>query len=187
MKKLTFIILLIMTLPAFAEELTLLARINEQNQVIRSETGDQIPVITSDEFIRKKMQELPPGSEVILKGQITYLKSNDLHDLRPWFVVESVRGISLQDLRPDPYLPKEIQVSNSTPRELVLKPSFAVTTEVVSAMTFTSSILLLQEFSSQSNVESAGKRQMQQALFISAGTMATLFFLYEQFQGKSKP
>jgi hypothetical protein len=186
MKTILIILSLLLSPLTKAEELSLFVRTSDENKVIRVETGDTIPVIPGNEEVKKNLNSLSPSSEVFLSGHINYQRNTELHELKPFFIISSVKAVSFKDLRPEMKYEEKPQLTFSE-SPLIIRPSFNVTTEVASAITFTTSLLMLEDLSSQKGLDPEGRRQIRQALFLSAGTMATLSFLYEQLSGKTKP
>lgn len=187
MKIYLLICALIFSTLTLAETTSTLVRIQNDNglfHVIRSEDGLRIPVIPANAEIKALMESLS-GSEALMKGHITYVKDLEHQPLRPVFVVEEMKAISLRDLKVN-YTAEAIPAPKEVHQEIVLRPAFPVTAEVASAITMTTSILMMEELTSGSG-DPGGRRELRQALFFSAGAMATLLFIYEQIQGKTKP
>lgn len=192
MKYLFILLALSCSLHSFAETLRTLVRIEKAHgdlKVIRVEQGDHIPAIPKDQKIKKELEGMAAGTEAILEGQITYqqVSSDNARQLRPYFVIEKIHPVSLATLGAGTAVP-DLQTQDLKIQESLVyqQPTFAVTTEVASAITLTTSMLMMEELTAGKG-DPNGQREIRKALFLSAGTMATMLFLYEQLKGKSKP
>lgn len=158
-------------------------------QVYRLEKGEHIPSIPANPEVKRKLEELTDGAEAMMEGHITYemVSSDDARQLRPYFVIEKILPVSLTELGRDAF---KVEAMAFQPKEsqtlLYAQPTFAVTTEVASAITLTTSLLMMEELTSGSG-DPQGRRDLRKALLLSAGSMATLLFVYEQLSGKTKP
>ncbi len=155
--------------------------------VIRAEDGLRIPVIPANSELKAQLQRYSAGQDLLMEGRITYVEDQEPNKLRPVFVVEKIRTLSLSDLGPGSIPPETIVTpARVSSQELVLGPTLAVTPEVASAITMTTSLLLMEELASGS-VEPTGRQELNRAIFLSAGTMATLYFIYQQLKEKNHP
>lgn len=142
-----------------------------------------IPFKTSVEDVKTKLATVTNKKEALVFGRIDYERNQD-GGLRPVFIIERMTFVTLKELGtihdsiPEPVF--------SLDRQQAFVPySFPVTTEVASALTLTSSLLLMNSLTAGDNKDV--RNDIRTGLFISAGTMATLLFLYEQLSGKTKP
>lgn len=192
MKKLFTLMMLSLAVSAYADPLRTFVRIEKnhsETRVIRMVEGDHIPAIPANKEVKSKLESLPAGTEAMMEGHITYeqVTTDSPRHLRPFFVIERIQPLSLADLgeagRKLPDTPPRVLLTEN----IIYQPvAFPVTTEVASAITLTTSMLLMEELTS-GNTEPEGKRDLRKALFISAGATATMLFLYEQFTGKTRP
>lgn len=152
--------------------------------IMRSQDVDRgIPFKTNDVLITGKLKEIDYKREAIVSGRIDYEKNSD-GGLSSVFVIERLTFVSLKELGNIPdSIPEPTYVSGS--QSAFVPYSFPVSTEVASALTLTSSLLLMNSLTAGDNRDV--RDDIRNGLFISAGTMATLFFLYEQLSGKTKP
>ena len=152
-------------------------------QIYRHQNEAPIPSIEYNQNVKDKLEALKNGEEVIVVGHISYHPSNGLEEasLKPFFIIESVHPISLKTLG-------MIETTiNDQPLKLEPPNHFSpltipVSTEVASAITMTSSLLLVESLSSSSGSNPQGRRDMNKSLIISAGTMATILFIYDQIK-----
>jgi hypothetical protein len=147
-----------------------------------------IPSIPESEVVKKKLLELKEGSEAIVEGRIHFEAIHlETQGLRPYFIIEKVMPVSLGDLGSEARSFKfELTKPIEMPSTVYQPSSLPVTTEVASAITLTTGLLLFEELSA-SGRELPEAREQQRALLLSTGAFATLFFIYDQIQGKSKP
>lgn len=127
-------------------------------------------------------------SDVLVEGFISYKKTlGDSSQFKPVFIVKNLTIITLNELgkitKPGDLDHFKLQM---TPKEYYISPKFPITAEVATAATLTGTFLLMDSLSAQ-NTDPNGRREINKALIISAGSMATLLFLYEQLSGKTKP
>lgn len=151
---------------------------------MRSHDVDRgIPFKAENDSISEKLKEIEGSREAIVSGRIDYVQSPD-GGLSPVFVIERLTFVSLKELGNISHtMPEPMFVSGN---QLAFVPySLPVTTEVASALTLTSSLLLMNSLTAGDNRDV--RDDIRNGLFISAGTMATLYFLYEQLSGKTKP
>lgn len=169
-----------------ASELTAVISLEKTNGglIMKSKEVDRgIPFRANDDQVAQKLKEISQKREAIVSGRVDYEKSSD-GGLNPVFIIERLTFVSLKELGNIPdTIPEPIFVSG---HQLAFVPyTLPVTTEVASALTLTSSLLLMNSLTAGDNRDV--RDDIRNGLFISAGTMATLFFLYEQISGKTKP
>jgi len=165
-------------------------KVSTGTRVIRMEEKDQIPAIPVNQDIKKKFESLSHGTEALMEGHITYQPvtgDNARTSFRPFFVIESIHPVSLAELGAGNVIPDTAtQLSFPQTNLVIHRPGLPVTTEVASAITLTTSMLLMQDLTTD-KTDPNGRNDIRKALFLSAGAMATVLFLYEQFTGKTKP
>lgn len=156
---------------------------------IFSDKGTPIPTIPASKEIKEKLSAIKSGTEALVEGHIHYelISGNDTNQFKPFFVVSKITPISLKDLGQDA---NKFEVSDSLrsfefENKLYAPPSIPVTTEVASAITMTTALMLMNELSSGNGTDL--NKDYRNALFLSTGAMATLLFIYEQAEGKTKP
>lgn len=187
MKKLILIIILsFIAKPLLASDFTAVISFEKTKKglMMKSQTNDSgIPFKANDEDIKSKLKTITDQREALVFGRIDYERSQD-GGLKPVFIIERMTFVSLRELG-------SIQGSIPEPtfspdKQLAFVPySFPVTTELASALTLTSSLLLMNSLTAGDDKDV--RNDIRTGLFISAGTLATLLFLYEQLSGKTKP
>lgn len=153
------------------------------------EKNTPLPTLIKDKNVQAIYDQMRQGSEAFVEGYIDYeIKSVDsLKTMKPTFVVESIHPVSLAKIgKIVDFQAQEDFEASYTKNVPYAPPAIAVTTELASALTLTSTLLLMESLSSQ-GLDPQGRRNMKQALIISGGVMATLLFIYEQLEGKTKP
>lgn len=183
-----FIYFFAILLPVFtgraAEPVTFIGRIEHKGtdlKITRSFEGDSIPGMLESKDLLESVARLGTGDEVVIKGFLTF-RTHSLEgqtQTRPLFVVNSIKPISLS----------EIGKIESTPltenyalllREKDFSPvGIPVSTEIASAITLTTSLLLLQSLTSRPT-DVATTTQLNSGLLIFAGAMATGVFIFDQ-------
>lgn len=148
-----------------------------------------IPVVIPNPETRERVRKLPIGTVALIQGNVEFDVSanDDRHTMKKFLVVHNITPIELRDLR------IEEKLSLDGPQFLVSKspdyypaPSIYVSTEIASAMTMTGAFLLFESLSATPN-DIDTNRDIQKGLLLSAGTLATLLFIYDQYTGKTKP
>lgn len=172
------------------EEITILGRIDGHGaalRVVRSQEGDAISGMLQTKQLENELVGLQKGDEILIKGYMTYrnFSIEGGTQISPVFMVQSIRPISLSRLG---------KVENTkwpeSSNELIYQKTYSpigipVTTQVASAITLTSSILLLQSLTSGPN-DIQTKQQINTGLILFAGAMATGIFIYEQIVESKK-
>ena len=166
------------------EDIKVLGKVqHDQNglTLIRTLEGDAIPSMLEKPELQKEVTALQPGDDVVVEGHITYLStSNDRgSNLKPIFVISSLRPISLSRLGKAGQSTYIDRIPSPMSTKSYAPISIPVSTEVVSAITLTSSLLLMQSLTA-SPEEPDFNRQLNSGLIIFAGALATSVFLYEQ-------
>lgn len=161
---------------------------NEHGTQILKDDSQPIPSVMASKAIEESFNNLKTGEEAIVVGHITYHPTGGLESkkLSPFFVIEEIHPVSLSTLGISPTKVEDPQLALSfqKPFEPLRLP---VTTEVASAMTLTGAMLLMNSLTSAPDTDPEVRQDMRKAMIISAGTMATLVFLYDQLTGKTKP
>lgn len=166
------------------EEITIIGRIEGHGaalRVVRSLEGDAFSGTLQNPSLEKDLSKLQKGDEVVIKGYITYrnFSIEGGAQISPIFIVQSIKPISLSRLG---------KMGDAKWPESTLQPmsqktyspiGIPVTTEVATALTLTSSMLLLQSLASSPN-DIQTKQQLNTGLILFAGAMATGIFIYEQ-------
>jgi len=192
MKKITSLLCLIFSFSALSmehEKLRAVVRIHKSNQgmiVIPMDKEGTFPSLPGNEKMKKALNEIKDGSEAVIEGHISYEPISIDHgqQFRPFFVIDSIHPVSLSELGADA---RKVQIDTLLPihsRPIYSPPFIPVSSEVASALTLTTSFLLLESLSNvhNTNVHSDETK----ALLVSAGAMATVLFIYEQVKGEKK-
>lgn len=165
------------------ENVHVLARIHSIKEA-EALTGHAIEL--ENDGLSEILQKIKPEDEVILKGFVTYHPDrNDTKiEMNPVFHIQSIHPVSL----------KRLGITNEKVEEpgLVFSTTsykgpgtIPVSAEVAGAMTMTASILLLQNLSATSGTQPV-KADLERAIFISAGALATGYFIWKQIQSSRK-
>lgn len=192
MKIFTILILIIFSHLSFSEtppeKLKVFVRIEQKGdelRIFRSSTGDLIPAAFENKNIKESLAQLEEGDEALIEGHINYRPqvSPESTSFRPYFVIEAIHPVSLKRLgKIDLTVPESSFIF--APEHQDFRPvTLPISTEVASALTMTSTLLLMDSLSSYDAGQSTD-RDLRRGLIISAGTMATVLFIYEQMKGK---
>ena len=165
------------------EEVYVLVKIHS---VKDAETQLGLPIVFENQEHSKKLLSLSPDDEVLLKGHLTYhqTKSDGKLTMSTKFHIESIHPISLKRLG-------ITEVPSMEPRMTFTSKVYPgpeglqVSPEIAGAITFTASALLLQNLSETANTQPL-KYQMDRAMFISTGVLATGYFIWKQISEKKK-
>lgn len=168
------------------EEFTIVGRIEGHGdalRVIRSLEKDVLPGMLQDKQLEKNLAALQKGDEVVIKGHVAYEMfsiEGQTHQ-RPILVIQSIRPISLEELGKidGTLIPETFKVKT---QKTYMPLAMPVTTEVASALTLTTSMLLLQSLTATSNDPQISK-DINTGMIIFAGVMATGIFIYDQISG----
>lgn len=184
-------IAVLVSLPTLGEDqqkiLVEVEKSDHQTIIFKQENIPRIPSLPANEEVAKTLDQLQPGDEVFIEGFVSHHATAGLEQgkVLPFFVVEKVYPISLKALSVTDYKAPELEFTPDSTADF--SPArIPVTAEVASAMTMTTSLLLMHDLT-MGSTEPEMKKQLQTALFLSAGTMATMLFVYEQLTGKTKP
>lgn len=183
-----------MAFPGLAEDASLrtIVRFDKDGKttkVIPFDRTEPLPVKMTDKKIQNLFDSMKQDDEAVIQGRIEYevVSSDGQQQLKPYFIIDSIHPVSLKEIGSKlsftPLEDPDLSLENTT---TFIPRAIPVTTEVASAITMTSSLLLMESLSSGSG-DPSGRSDLRKALFISAGAMATLLFIYEQLEGKTKP
>ncbi len=154
-------------------------------QVWSETKKDPIPTVAGNDTVKEMIAQLKNDTDALIEGHTTYLVSSDdnSHEFKPVFVIESIKPISLADLGLKAKFTEQPSLTFSSHPRFYTPPAIPVSTEISSAIIMTTSLLLMESLSA-GNTTPEGKHEMRQALFLSAGTMATILFIHDQITGK---
>jgi hypothetical protein len=188
-RNLLLLVLIFLIQSAFSSEDTIraLIRIEKKQghlQVTTTPQGTSLPTVFASKEVRKKMNQLENGTEAIVEGKIHYEFSRieGSHFSRPNFVISKIMPISLKDLGNIDDTKIESHLNIAPQKSEYIPPTIPITTEVASAITLTTSVLLMNELTSG---QSSGlNKDLSASLFLTTGIFATILFIYEQIEGK---
>lgn len=189
MRNITLCILFLITSSiGFAQDQPVRALMTIQGLTLRtSEDNQKIPSVAGSEEVSSTMKLLKDGDEVMIEGRIHQetISFGESHRVNSYLIIDRIHKVSLAELGNIKFQIPESSLSfESRPYSPVAIP---VTAEVATAMTMTTSMLLLQDLSSSGNTDPQGRQQIRQSIMLSAGLMATIIFIYEQINGSTKP
>lgn len=191
MRNILFLILLLITTPVlFAEDIPVRAfmKIQGTNQLL-SENHGQIPSVAGNDQVKATLEQLKDGDEVIVEGRVRHevISYGDFHKIHSFLVIDQLHKVSLAELGNILYQVPESQYSAAPISRSYSPSAIPVTAEVASAMTMTTGLMLAESLSGSASTDPEGRRQIRQSIFLSAGLMATIIFIYEQISGSSHP
>lgn len=190
MRKIFFLILLITSPMLHAEDTPVRAfmKIRGTNQLL-SENNGPIPSVPGNDQVKATLEILKDGDEVIVEGRVRQevISYGDFHKIHSYLVIDQLHKVSLAELGNILYQIPESQYSAAPVSPSFSPSAIPVTAEVASAMTMTTAMLLAENLSGSQGADPDGRRQIRQSIFISAGLMATVIFIYEQISGSSHP
>lgn len=190
----TGLLFFVLTQHAFADsptEVSFFAKIHTVGQdvsVVRTNEGDTITSVLGSKKLKQDIEKLLPGDEALLKGYITYRSASvDGHrKLTPLFIIESISPVSLSRLGKSKKLDLNDIAALKIPSPKGYSPlTIPVTTELASAITLTTSMLLMQNLTASASQPNT-KQQINTGLFLFSGALATGYFIYEQLKGSLK-
>lgn len=191
MRKILFLILLLITSPMlFAEDIPVRAfmKIQGANQLL-SENHGQIPSVSGNDQVKATLELLKDGDEVMVEGRVRQevISYGDFHKIHSYLIIDQLHKVSLTELGNILYQVPEPQFSAAPVSRSYSPSAIPVTAEVASALTMTSALMLAEGLSGSASTDPDGRRQVRQSIFLSAGLMATVIFIYEQISGSSRP
>lgn len=198
MKNLIFTLILLLSYNLSAEILPE-QKINALVKIHRNDNGlflhisdkhEQVPAVPANENLKKEIESLMAGDEVMVEGHLhqEFIQTGDAQKFRTFLIIDSIYKVSLRELgNIGTNIDDNFKLYPRLESEAYPLRTIPVTTEVASAITMTTGLMLMENLTSSSSADPEGRRQMRQALFLSAGTMATILFVYEQIKGKTKP
>ncbi len=164
------------------EDVHVLARIHS---IKETSTFDGHAIELENAGLTEVLKKLGPDDEVLLKGYVSYRpeKKDTRMEMNPVFHIQSIHPVSL----------KELGISNEkitepsrvfTTKNIAAPATIKVTPEVATAMTMTASLLMLQNLTASPSTPV--QNQIQQATFLSAGVLATGYFIWKQLNDSKK-
>lgn len=191
MRKILFsVFLLISSTLAQAEDIPVRAfmKIQGTNQLLSEDHG-QIPSLPANDQVKATMEYLKDGDEVIVEGRVRQeiISYGDFQKIRSYLIIDQLHKVSLSELGNILYQVPEPNISVAPVSQSYSPSAIPVTAEVASAMTMTTALLLAENLSGSQSTDPEGRRQIRQSIFLSAGLMATVIFIYEQISGSSQP
>ena len=188
-RNLLFLVLIFLIQSAFSSEDTIraLIRIEKKQhhlQITATPQGASLPTVFSSKEVRKKMNQLEDGTEAIVEGNINYEFSRieGSNYSRPYLVISKIMPISLKALGNVDNTKIESHLNIAPQKSEYIPPTIPITTEVASAITVTTSVLLMNELTSSQS--SSLNKDLTASLFLTTGIFATILFIYEQIEGK---
>lgn len=186
----TLFSLMVWAAPVEKDTLKMFVRIERNNGslvIFRSTTGDTIPGVFSSKEVEEKLSSISRDEEALIEGHIKYrpVSSGEKTSFAPYFSIEAVYPVSLNRLGALDYEAPESKFEFAPINQDFRPYTIPVTTEVASALTMTSTLLLMDSLSS-GDTDPSGRQDLRKGLIISAGTMATVLFIYEQFKKGKK-
>lgn len=170
------------------EVLAKIRTVGNSIELIVPNEKETIPSLVQKKELEKIINSLIPGDEALVTGHIIY----HAHSLegqtsyRPIFIIEDIKPISLRLLgKMDLATTFESSYATLKPQDNFYPPiGIPVSTEVASAITMTSTLLLMHSLGS-SSAQPQATQQMNAGLFLFAGALATGIFIYEQITAHS--
>jgi hypothetical protein len=163
-------------------------RTSQTLRILQDGNGKPIPAVGVNKEVKNIMAQLENGTEAVVEGEIQYhhLKTEGSHQLDPYFVIYSIHPVSLKELGIHQPYEVESHLDLLDKKTDYIPPSLPVTTEVASALTLTTSLLLMNELTSEKSSNSLDK-DLRTTLFLSTGLIATIILIYDKFEGKNRP
>ncbi len=163
------------------ENVHVLARIHSIKEA-ETLTGNAIQL--ENDGLSEILQKLKPEDEVLLKGFVTYQpEKNDTQiNMHPVFHIQSIHPVSLKRLgiTQEKIAEPSLTFTTASAKGPLTIP---VSTAVASSITMTASILLLQNLTYAESTQPL-KSDLQKATFLSAGILATGYFIWKQIATK---
>lgn len=169
--------------PPVSQEAHVLVKVHS---VKEAETQLGVAIELENEGLSQILSGLSPDDEVLLKGEVTYhpTRSDGAIFMSPKFRIKSIHPVSLKRLGVTNVKVQDPPMLFSSQNSPGLK-TIHVSPEVAGAMTLTASVLLLQDLSGSASTQPL-KHQIDQATFLSAGALATGYFIWKQLTEKKK-
>lgn len=172
-----------------SQDVEILARIQGADGKIvvhHAGSGQSLPSVLASEDLIEVIKSLSPGDEAIVTGHLSYSNFNleEKRTMTPVFVIEKIRPISLARLGKIETVPEAL-MEYSLPSSNYSPLGIPVTTEVASAITLTSALLLMQSLTA-SSTQPQTKQEINSGLVIFAGALATGVFVFEQIRDSIK-
>jgi hypothetical protein len=137
-----------------------------------------------DPALSKVLEAMGPDEEAILEGHISYEthRQNDSVELKPIFIIDAIRPISLKKLgKMQDFKPEAKPITFQLEKAAYAPQGFKASDQVVGSITITATILLLKALSTSAR-EPGIKNQLENNLIFSAGALATGAFLIDQMK-----
>ncbi len=187
MKYLSLILLftsfLSLAAPNAMEDVHVLARIHSIKEA-EALTGHAIEL--ENKGMSEVLTKLKPEDEVLLKGYVTYKpqRSDTKINMNPVFHVQSIHPVSLKRLG---VTAQKVEEPNLTFTAASYKgpATIPVSAEVAGSITLTASVLMLQNLTNAGGSQPM-KADLERATFLSAGALATGYFIWKQIQSSKK-
>ena len=186
---LLFISFSILTVKANITEIQMVARIKPHEEIIeiiRESDGNSIPSLLQNNDLKKIISSMKIGDEAIVKGHISYQPSivESQTQYKPVFLITSIAHISLKTLGLIDSIDQERSQNFSSLNQIPYKQaSFPITTEVASALTMTTTALLMTSLTANPN-QGTIVHDINSGMILFAGVLATGVFIFEQIHGK---
>lgn len=184
------LLILILLFPLFAhafpeDNVKVFGRIRNTGDsltLVRSREGDAIPCMLNDPELKETISNLNPGDEVLAEGYISYLSTTIEGEMRPVFIISSLKPISLARLgdvnRGEISEPRAFYPG---PGKVYSPMAIPVSAQVATSITMTGSALLLQSLTAGPHPDV--RHELNSGLLLFAGIMATGLFIFEQMIG----
>lgn len=175
-------------------EIEVLGKIKMKGNALEFIPGNQadatsVPSRVKDQKLIDSISSLESADEAFVKGHVIFQKfdSDGSGQIKPVFVIESVRPISLKRIGDIGSMQDFPQKNDYT---ILKADSFApwsipVSTEIASAITMTSAMLLMQSLTA-SPLQPEGVQQIHKGLILSAGALMTGALIIEKITNKDK-
>lgn len=170
------------------QDIKLIAKIKSINHkiiVLDQKKNTAIPSALREKKLEAEISKLEAGDEALIEGHVIYqtTSADGKQTLKPIFLIDSIHPISLKKLgKVDLRIPE--QELHITPQEYDDgRKSIRVSNSIVSAVTITASLLLLDNLASTGQPIGTDK-EMNTGLLFSAGVLATGALIYKELKAK---
>lgn len=171
------------------QEVRLLTKIKSKGShiLIQRPGGATVTGHLESKELEKSLADLEPGDDALIEGYISYesIVIEGSKSIRPKFTVTSIHPISLKRLgkvdmkEVDKFRPQDLAPQTFEPKAIPLS------SKAINAMLLTASVLTIQSLTTDDSTPQ-GAQNINTALFLSAGALATGVFIYEQIVNKAK-
>lgn len=170
------------------QDIKLIARIKSINHkitVFEGKKNTAIPSALNEKKLESEINKLEAGDEALIEGHVIYqaTSADGKQVLKPIFLIDAIHPISLKKLgKVDFKIPE--QELHITPQEYDDKrKSIRVNNPIVSALTITASLLLLDNLA-LTNQPTGTEKEINTGLIFSAGVLATGALIYQEVKAK---